>query len=230
MINNQVFEKLTKSELFNGVLHNVISDYLEKKRFKVRCYPAGKLIMLRGEVIDSLMLLIEGRLQAQIQGSGGKTLRIEVLKAPQAVAAGVLFSQDNRLPVSLCSLVDVSIVFIPKNDVFMLCSQDSRFMQNYFTDMGDKISILAEKIRLYQFNTIKQKLAGYILGLSGDMKLRTVKLVYSKEVLSEIMGVARPSLSREFSNLVSYGYIETSGKTIRIINRNAMEEILKNGD
>ncbi len=230
MINNQVFEKLTKSELFNGVLHNVISDYLEKKRFKVRCYPAGKLIMLRGEVIDSLMLLIEGRLQAQIQGGGGKTLRIEVLKAPQAVAAGVLFSQDNRLPVSLCSLVDVSIVFIPKNDVFMLCSQDSRFMQNYFTDMGDKISILAEKIRLYQFNTIKQKLAGYILGLSGDMKLRTVKLVYSKEVLSEIMGVARPSLSREFSNLVSYGYIETSGKTIRIINRNAMEEILKNGD
>ena len=47
--------------------------------------------MLRGEAVDSLMILLSGRLQAQIQGRGGKTLRIEVLKAPQAVAAGVLF-------------------------------------------------------------------------------------------------------------------------------------------
>ena len=122
------------------------------------------------------------------------------------------------------------VVFIPEADVLQLCARDSNFMKNYFTDMGNKISILAEKIRMFQFKTLRQKIAGYILGLSGDAKLRSVKLVYSKEVLSEIMGVARPSLSRELSNLSSLDIIEVAGKTINILNREALVEIISSED
>ncbi|MDC7227285.1 MAG: Crp/Fnr family transcriptional regulator [Spirochaetales bacterium] len=226
MINAESISKLLESDIFRGVSAASLERFFRKTQTVNRKYPAEKLLMLRGEVVDSLMILVEGRLQAQIQGKGGKLLRIEVLKAPQAVAAGVLFSQDNRLPVNLFSLESSKIIFIPKKAVLELCAAEQVFMLNYFTDMGDKISILAEKIKMYQFNTIRQKISGYIIGLSGAMKLKSVKLVYSKEVLAEIMGVTRPSLSRELSNLSASGIIKVSGKTIDILDRPALESLL----
>ena len=182
--------------------------------------------MFRGDPVDDLIVVIAGRLLAHINSFGGKMLRIEVLKAPDPVASAIVFASDNRLPVSLLAETDVDLLFIPREDVLTLCSKSREFTANYLRDMGDKVSILAEKIRLYQFSTIRQKIAGYILGLAGPRELNSVKLVYSKEILAEIMGVTRPALSREFSNLINEGLIKSSGKNVTIEDRQGLKDLL----
>ena len=218
LLNINLFRDFDKDELLR-----ILSAY----RTPLRVYPRERLVMLRGDPVDTLLIILKGRLQAQIQGTAGKTLRIEDLNTGQLIASGIPFSNDNRLPVSLYTETDVEILSIPKAAVLELCQKSSAFMQYYFTDMGDKISILAEKIRLYQFNTIRQKIAGYLLGLTHARCLSSVKLLHSKEVLAEMMGVTRPSLSREFSNLVADGIIEVKGKIIRILDRSALEYLLE---
>lgn len=229
-MNTSTIKKLLSCDLFSDFSLTELEAQLAPYRVSLKVYPAEHLIMLKGDVIDSLLIVLSGRLQAQIQGLNGKTLRVEVLKDFQPVASGILFSHDNRLPVSLYSETDIELLSIPKSAVLELCKSSTSFMLNFFTDMGDKISILAEKIRLYQFNTIRQKIAGYLLGLIGARNLVTVKLLHSKEVLAEVMGVTRPSLSREFSRLVREDLIEVSGKTIRIINRPGLEALLYEQD
>lgn len=225
-MNSQTIKKLLRSDLFKGFKLDELEKILFRYRVSLKVYPAEHLVMLKGDSVDSLLMIMEGRLQAQIQGLNGKTLRVEVLRAVQPIASGILFSNDNRLPVSLFSETDVEVLSIPKNAVLELCRLSKDFMLGYFTDMGDKISILAEKIRLYQFNTIRQKIAGYLLGLTTSRNLTTVKLLHSKEVLAEVMGVTRPSLSREFSKMVNDGIIDVKGKFITIIDKTALEGLL----
>ena len=226
-MNEKTVQRLLECRLFRGFKKPELELLLEGAMINHRLYSSDRLVMFRGDSVDSLMILLEGRLQAQIQGVNGKVLRVEVLKPLEPVASGILFAQDNRLPVNLYAETDVELLLIPLDVVLKLCSANQDFLLYFLTDMGDKITVLAEKIRLFQFNTIRQKIAGYLLGLSGRRHINPVKLLYSKEVLSEIMGVTRPSLSREFSNLASEGIIETKGKTVRIIDRGRLEELLE---
>ena len=225
-MNSSILSRLIKLDLFKDFDEQKLGEILQRYRTPVIVHQADHLVMLRGDEIESLLVLIGGQLRAQIQGLNGKNLRIEVLRAPQPVASGILFSDDNRLPVSLYAETDIEILSIPKKAVLDLCSASQSFMEGYFVDMGNKITILAEKIRLYQFNTIRQKIAGYILGLSGERKLRVVKFVYGREVLAELMSVTRPALSRELSALVHEGIISVKGRSVEIVDRQALVEII----
>lgn len=225
-MNEIIMQQLMKIDLFAGFDRNKLSGLLERYRTSLQVYTADNLVMLRGDDVDSLLIVLNGRLRAQIQGLNGKNLRIEVLHAPTLVASGILFSKDNRLPVSLYAETDVELLSIPKPAVLSLCTESQDFMLAFFTEMGDKISFLAEKIRLYQFSTIRQKIAAYFLGQTGERKLNTIKLVYGREVLAELMSVTRPALSREISTLVHKGLIEVQGRTVDILDRSALEDIV----
>jgi len=227
-MNELIMSQLLKNELFGGFKPKDLKYLLEQYRTPILVYPAEHLVMLRGDRIESLLILIEGQLRAQIEGLNGKNLRIEVLKAPQLVASGIVFSQDNRLPVTLYAETDVELLSIPRAAVLAMCRENEDFMLKFFTDMGDKITFLAEKIRLFQFSTIRQKIAGYLLGQTGERKLSTIKLVYGREVLSELMSVTRPALSREISALVREEVIEVQGRTVHILKRHALEDLARN--
>ena len=225
-MNDKILKKLHSADMFRHIEPEMLQKILSSSRTVLRHYEKGRTVMLRGDAVCGLIMLLEGRLIAHINSLKGKMLRIEVLKAPAPVASGILYAEDNRLPVSLLAETNADLLIIPADTVITLCQKSRDFMQSYFTDMGTKISILAEKIRLYQFNTIRQKIAGYLLGLSGPRQLDSVKLVYSKEILAEMMGVTRPALSREFSHLAEEGIIETNGKKIRIADRRVLEDII----
>lgn len=226
MMNMHLLNRLSDVKIFQATDVEILKEIMLASKTILRHYEKDQLMLLRGDPVDYLMIIINGRLLAHINSMKGKMLRIETLHASQPVASGILFAKDNRLPVSLLAEEATDVLFIPKDTVLELCRASRSFMLNCFRDMGDKISILAEKIRLYQFNTIKQKIAGYLLGLSGPRNIQTVKLVYSKEVLAEIMGVTRPALSREFSNLSSDGLIDIEGKSVRILDKTGLENIL----
>ncbi|MBI9105793.1 MAG: Crp/Fnr family transcriptional regulator [Spirochaetales bacterium] len=228
-MNEIIIQHLMEVELFQGFDPVALKLILEQYRTPLLVYPADHLVMLRGDSIESLHILIKGQLRAQIQGLNGKNLRIEVLKTHQIVASGILFSRDNRLPVSLYTETEVEMLSIPKTAVLALCRENQDFILSYFTEMGDKITFLAEKIRLFQFTTIKQKIAGYLLGQTGDRKLSTIRLVYGREVLAELMSVTRPALSREISALVHDGIIEVQGRVVNITDRQALEDLLADG-
>ena len=44
-----------------------------------------------------------------------KTIKIENLKAPDAMATGILFADDNTLPVTLVAQSQIKLISIPKD-------------------------------------------------------------------------------------------------------------------
>jgi CRP-like cAMP-binding protein len=100
------------------------------------------------------------------------------------------------------------------------------FLLNYFSESGNKVIFLLEKLRLFKLKSLRQKFSGYLLSLSAKQNSDTVQRPYNREELAELFGVARPSLSRICSELSDKGLLRLEGKNITILNKKGLQKYL----
>ena len=219
-------EIISSSPLFAGISVEEVLEIFKTIPFSTKSYSKGSLVMIRGDEYDSLKILLEGEVSAEIQDFTGKTIKIENLKAPDAMALGILFADDNILPVTIVAQSDIRLVSISKDSIIKIAQKNKQFLQNYFTQSGNKVVFLVEKLRLLKFSSLRQKFSGYILSLSGKLNSETVNLPYNREELAELFGVARPSLSRICSEMSDEGLLQIEGKKITILNKDRLKKSL----
>jgi len=217
-------EILSACSLFDGITKDEVLALFEEVPYTNKTFGKGSLVMIRGDEYDSLRILLKGEVSAEIQDFNGKTIKIENLKAPDAMATGILFADDNTLPVTLVAQSEIRLISIPKSSIISIAQRNKHFLLNYFNDSGNKVVFLAEKIRLFKFKSLRQKFTGYILSLSGKQNSETVKLPYTREKLAELFGVARPSLSRVCSEMSDEGLVKLEGKTVTILDKRELKE------
>jgi CRP-like cAMP-binding protein len=214
---------LSSCPLFKGVSDDEVLELFNKVPYSMKSYNKDALLMIRGDAYDSLKILIKGEVSAEIQDFNGKTIKIENLKAPDALATGILFADDNTLPVTLVAQSEITLISIPKVSIVNIAQNNKHFLLNYFSDSGNKVVYLAEKIRLFKFKSLRQKFTGYILSLSDKQNSLKVKLPYTREKLAELFGVARPSLSRVCSEMSDEGLVRLEGKIVTIKDKKLLQ-------
>ncbi len=220
------YRALASSPLFQGIGEEELQVLIEGKDCSIRRYHRDGIIAFRGDRYDELWILIDGRLRAEFHSHRGKVLKVESLKAHEVVASSVLFAEKPYFPVTLIAEEDSKICAISRNSVLKLLQKDERILRNYLRDTGDRLSLLAEKINMLQFTTIREKIAHYLLDEGQRQESDSPRLSYSMEVLSELFGVTRPALSREFSHLCEDGIIGREGHIVHFLDREALEEII----
>ncbi len=225
MTDDCVRVSLLQCPLFKQADNRVLQQWLDALTLACERYEQNQVINFQGDAYDQLKVLISGRVSAQFQDYSGKVMRVETLEAPEAVATAVLFSREQKLPVTLVAETEVSLVRISKKALLNLMQRDISVLENLLTDMGDRLVFLAEKARLLRFSNLRQKIASYLLSLFTSMS-RTVELPYTREKLAEMFGVERPSLSRELSRMDEEGIISLDGKRVTVPRIEDLEEIL----
>ncbi len=231
-MNDQELLVLSKCSLFKSLKLGEIKKLLNTISCSTMKYGKNKVLKIRGESYENLLIVLKGSLEAEINDLSGKTVKIETLKSPSIVASGILFASDPSLPVTLTtgSSGESTLLVIPKESVITLFTSSPVILTNYLRDTGDKINFLAEKIRLFKFSNLKQKTAGYLLDVSARQKSDTITMPYTKEIIAEIFGVTRPSLSRVFSELASEKIISQKGRILTIMDRKALLSILRDSE
>lgn len=225
MDDKNVLHHLKKCPLFQGVEQTDLSGILSRTGCIARSYGPGAVVAFRGDHYDKLLVILSGNVIAEFQDYRGKVLKVETLRQGEAIATAILFSPDNYLPVTLTTDTETTIFEIPRTCILELMKSSTIFMEQMLHDIGNRLTILAEKLYLIQFSTIKQKLAVYFLDQSNKQDTDSPALMVTKETLAEIFGVARPSLSRCFSELTREGVLVQEGNVVHILNRDTLEKI-----
>ncbi len=220
-------EKFVNCYLFKGFSNADINELLKGKNYRVRNYPKGTIIRFQGEEYRELLIVIKGSVSAEIQDPTGKRIKLETFYPESPIAPGILFATDNTLPVTITAESDTSLLSIKREEIISLLLENPDCLKEYLSLIGDKIVLLAEKIRLFKFNSIQQKIAGYLLNLAKKQGSDTVKILYTREYLADLFGVARPSLSRELSRLSDAGILNIKNKDITILKKRALHYILE---
>jgi CRP-like cAMP-binding protein len=174
---------------------------------------------------------VEGSAFAEMSDDEGRCMRVETFAPVQALASAVLFAPHPILPVTVGAQSECRVIAIRKIELLKLCMSDTTILEALLSENGSRIQFLSERLRLTQFATLRQRISDWLLRkiqltarISPNQDLR-VKAEPTFEKIADLMGVARPSLSRELSRMKKEGLLEIKGKTIEIKNLDALKEI-----
>ena len=221
--------RLKNCLLFRDVDPQRIPALLESAAAHLEKHPAGTMVRQQGDLYRSLIILVEGCLEARFDSVTGKGMTVEHFEAPSAVASAVLMSSDPVLPVSLVAETHVTLITITLERVLALFAGEPAILKAYLADAGDKVRFLAEKIRLLRFDSLRLKIASHLLALSREQATDTPKWRYDREKMADLLGVARPSLSREISRMANDGFIEMPDRRRVHLDLKALEDLSEEG-
>lgn len=215
---------LADTALFEGIEVLALDELIGTVPSSVREYGEGSLMLTAGMRYESLWILVEGSVSAEMQGPSGKVVRIETIAAPEPLASAILFAPEPVLPVSVRARSSVRVVCVPRDSVLSMCQHSRKFLENLLRDSGTRVASLSERFRLLQFASLRVRLAVWLLARAGAED--EVMLPASKERMAETFGVTRPSLSRELAAMARDGLIRMEGRRIAILRRAELAELV----
>ncbi|MFH0755888.1 MAG: Crp/Fnr family transcriptional regulator, partial [Bacteroidota bacterium] len=133
---------------------------------------------------------------------------------------------QNRYPVNITANESATILSIPRDDFLKMMQHSQKVLENFLNAVSSRGQFLSNKIRFLSFSTIRGKLAQYLLDQSGKQGKDRILLPHSQSQLSELFGVARPSIGRAISAMNREGLIENDGRHVRIIDRRKLQHIV----
>ncbi|HEX2975335.1 MAG TPA: Crp/Fnr family transcriptional regulator [Bacteroidales bacterium] len=216
---------LSGSPLFRGLSSEDIKASLSGIPEKIRRFSANSLIFQTGDQVNSMAFVISGYVKGEMVDYAGRVIKIEDIKVPGAIAPAFMFGARNRFPVNVVAVVDAELLVIDKPDFLKLLKSNEQILVNFLDMISNRSQFLSDKIKFLNFKTIKSKLAQYILDLAGKDN-NEIKLDRTQNDLADYFGVARPSVARALGDLEEMGCIKNHGKTIRILDRDDLTDLV----
>ena len=213
--------QLSKCSLFVGLSDKTIDESLKNIHHQVRHFHKEDIIAYAGDSCQTLLIVTEGVVAAEMSNFDGRFIRIEELHAPSTLAEAFVFGNQNTFPDNIIALSDCSILGIPKDELLKLFQLHTIVMQNFLNSISIRTQFLTSKIRFLTLKTLKGKLSSYILKIA-DKNSKQINLPMTQEKLAAFFGVARPSLSRALLELQDEGAIFVNRKEITIVDRSIL--------
>ena len=198
----KIMEQLStflQTPAFNNLSEEDLVELLFDDQKKIKPYHKGNLIKMQGEECRGLHVLVEGTVRCTMGSSEGKSITVEVLKAPALLAPAFIFATNNHFPVSVWAEEDCKVVFIGREQLMRFMSKNTLFMQNFMKVISNRCAYLSSRLNDFAVTGLKQRILNYIdkngtLGNQSDA--------------AHHLGVARPSLSRALGELERDGLLE----------------------
>jgi len=227
MSEEQIIELLGECTLFNGMNNLEISRVLGDHLGRIKSYSRNVLIAQAGDEVRFLHILLQGTVKGEMVDYTGKVIKIEDITPTRPLAPAFLFGKQNRYPVNITSGEDAILLSIPRERFLVILQESEKVLVNFINNVSNRGQFLSNKIKFLSFTTIKGKLAQYLLDLSAQTASLSFTLPHSQSQLSELFGVARPSIGRAIGELNQDGIIGTEGKRVEILDQAGLTSYLK---
>ncbi|MDR0509885.1 MAG: cyclic nucleotide-binding domain-containing protein [Rikenellaceae bacterium] len=223
MKTGNISEILTACPLFRGMGREQIDEILaDKGNYIVSQYNTGDVIARRETTYSGLMIILAGSARGETTEPSGKVARLESLESPQLIAPAFLFGGYNRLPVDVVAESDVTIITLHRGFIFELMQQHMLVLSNFIDILSDRANVWSKRIYFLSFQSLRQKVASFLTESGRDLTpMPDIAHV------AEVFGATHQAVRTVFDVLVRKKIIAIEGDQIAILNRAALEAILK---
>ncbi|MCK4812850.1 MAG: Crp/Fnr family transcriptional regulator [Candidatus Marinimicrobia bacterium] len=214
-----IYEKLSYNDLFRGLEIAEIQQLLEEISYHRKTYKKNDIIAHEGDSITGQHILLQGSVRGEMVSYSGKTIKIEDVEGNHLLAPAFLFGHDNYYPVDIVVNRESECIFFIKSSFVRILQMNETVLKNYLDMVSGRAQFLANKIKFLSFQTIKGKIAHYLLNRAKIKKSNKIDLPYSHAKLADLFGVTRPALTRELRELDQEKIICARGKRICILDK-----------
>jgi|GEM_PF-609727 len=210
--------QLLENPLFEGIDYESFTQNFTVEKLKIFHYPKGTIIVQENEKCASIGFILDGLLTAQQLAQDGKILTINSFGTNKSFGAALYSLPDSIYPFNIYAQADSHVVYIPFSDIKRFLDSSTTFSNNFIHFLSERIYAFSNKIQLLQYNDVRSRLIKYLSNESKELGSTTFELRHTKVAISNVIGVARPSVSRELKNMAEDQLIKISGRNVELLN------------
>ncbi len=239
----KVCDELAATALFRGLNHDFFEPFCLMT--SIRLVWKGEVLIHEGDVCGYIGIVVEGQLAMQRYTGSGEAFTLGLMGPGDIIGTDLVFGSDHLCPMTIEAVANSKVIVL-SNDLLKDMVHANRGVEmNFIQVLSDRIRQQHKRISLLSQKSLRQKIAYYLLDLDREEKHRhpdaphpsaarrkvpmQVRLPASKEVVSRLLAMPRPSFSRELINMEKDGLIRVTGRTIHILSPERLEhDVLEN--
>lgn len=183
----------------------------------VGTYKKGTIIVQEGDSCRNLGFILSGSIAARQINADGETLTINMFESTDTFGAALLGVTQPLFPFTLVTTSSCQILYIPFYEIRQLLKFSPEFGENYIAFLATRVMNFKEKLKMLQYKDVRSRIIYY---LSNEFKKSgsiNIALSHSKIEIANILGIARPSLSRELKHMSNENILLVNGHIITLL-------------
>lgn len=221
--------KIQELKLFNGLTEDELQRSLVCSQSNIVEYEKDDYIFSQGERPRWIYMILSGEVLLEQINMAGRQTYAEYLGERQQFGVVDLSLKRKQYSYSARARSHVKLLKISSHFFYGTCENNcmhhSKILFNMMGVFAEEAEKKSKKIQLLTCGSLRQRIALYLLQNSGENK--KVELMMNREELAASLNAARPSLSRELSQMQDEGIIKMEGrKSIKILDYSRLQEDL----
>ena len=220
-----ILKRMQTLDLFQGVPAEKLRTLAERSRY--RTYKAGEMFIGETDPAHAFYVIVTGQVKLYKSSPEGKEQTLYLLRPGDPFGMCTAFAIDS-FPANAMALEESGILMIPGPVMETVATSEPRLLMNIIQILSDRLKesmILIESLSLKE---IPQRLASFLLHAltrEGDREMNRLELTITQRELAKILGATPEALSRAVRKMSNAGILTMDGRTIRILDREALEEL-----
>lgn len=205
------FQFLSKTPLFAGIMPDELCSLMKCLKGNEKKYPKDSRIMHIGQMIDSLGLVISGRVSIENDDLWGNRTMLDVVETGQIFGETYACAGNVPMMVNVVALEDTTVLFLQTGSITGRCGEACAYhgtlIRNLLTITAQKNLGLSRRIFHTAHKTIRGRLLSYLSVQAQRNGAMSFKIPFNRQQLADYLSVDRSALSHEIGKMQQEGIL-----------------------
>ncbi len=202
---------LKKTQIFSGISEQEISAMFSCLEARPSKYKKGEYIFHQGEQINSIAVIVEGKVTLQQDDFWGNRSIISIISTGGMIGEAYSLPESGAVPHDAVAAEDSTVIFFNINKMLTVCSSACKFhslvVQNLFFAISDKNRQLIGKLGHISRRSTREKLISYLSEQAAKQNSSTFSIPFNRQQLADYLSVDRSAMSNELCKMRDDGLL-----------------------
>lgn len=226
----QLYPILKNCPLFSNIREDQYPVLLTCINSYTRSFHSNEYVFLAGNQVNYVGIVLSGAVEIIKENLAGSRHILDFLGPSNLFGEGIVCTKKRVAPVTVRIKEETRILFIPYERIIKTCGNSCSFhfqlIQNMMMLLGEKNTLLNQKIELLMLKGMREKLASYLLNEYKKQERYTFQIIPNRNELAEYLNVSRPSMCRELARMKSEGILDYYQNSFQIRSLSALKACL----
>ena len=178
-------------------------------------YPRNTILQTEGAQIDTVYLILEGRVKVFVGDERRHEVRVDTLLAGDCFGLAAL--DGGRCVVSVKTLTHIKACLLPRRQVAKLIASDRGFTKYLLLRLNDRVRALTTTVRALALQDVQSRVVGLMLELAqNEAGTHVVRPRLSQREIADRVAASPGMISRVMKELIAGQFLAVTAGGIVI--------------
>lgn len=217
----EIIPILKRTKLFSGVGEEDMEAMLSCLGARLQKYKKGEYVFRQGEYLNSITVLIEGKLHIQKDDFWGNRTILNMIEVGEMFGEAYVAPNSGAILNDVVAIEDSTIILFDVNRILTVCPSACKFhsltIRNLFFAISEKNRKLVQKLGHMSKRTTREKLISYLSEEANRKNSSVFEIPFNRQQLADFLSVDRSAMSNELCKMRDEGLLRFEKNKFELI-------------